>query len=50
MMFSPEGINIYLRLDATDMRKSIDTLCVLVQETLALEPGSGCKPPKFKTV
>lgn len=41
MMFSPEGVKIYLRLDATDMRKSIDTLCILIQETLELEPSSG---------
>jgi len=41
MMFSPKDVKIYLRLDPTDMRKSIDTLSILVQETLALEPGSG---------
>ena len=41
MIFSPEEVKIYCRLDATDMRKSIDTLCILIQETLELEPGLG---------
>lgn len=41
MIFSPENIKIYLRLDPTDMRKSIDTLCILIQDTLELEPSSG---------
>lgn len=41
MMLVPTDIKIYLRLEPTDMRKSIDTLSILVQEAMALNPGSG---------
>lgn len=40
-MLVPEAIKIYLRLEYTDMRKSIDTLAVLVSDALSLDPGSG---------
>lgn len=40
-MLIPEDIKIYLCLDPTDMRKSIDTLCILVQDVLRLDPGAG---------
>jgi len=39
-MLLPEGVHIYLCLEPTDMRKSIDTLCIVVKEQLLLEPGS----------
>lgn len=41
MMLLPEDVKIYLCLEPTDMRKSIDTLCIVVKEQLLLEPGSG---------
>lgn len=40
-MMLPENIDIYLYLEPTDMRKSIDTLCMLIKESLSLDPGSG---------
>lgn len=40
-MLIPEGIKIYLSLDVVDMRKSIDTLNILVADTLHLNPSSG---------
>lgn len=40
-MLIPEDIKIYLYLPPTDMRKSIDTLCIMVADTLALHPGDG---------
>ena len=40
-MLIPEDVKLYLYLDVTDMRKSIDTLCILVQDVLQLNPGSG---------
>jgi len=40
-MLLPEDVKIYLRLEPTDMRKSINTLSILVSETLDLNPGSG---------
>ncbi len=52
-MLLPEDVKIYLRLEPTDMRKSIDTLCTLVKENLSLELGSGhlflfCSPARNK--
>jgi transposase len=41
MMLLPTDVNVYLCLEPTDMRKSIDTLSVLVKEDLSLEPSSG---------
>ena len=34
-------IKIYFHTPPTDMRKSIDTLCVLVSETLKMNPSEG---------
>ena len=41
MILLPEDVPIYLYLGVTDMRKSIDTLSILVKEVLQLEPSSG---------
>ncbi len=41
MILLPEAVLIYLYLEPTDMRKSIDTLSILVKEVLQLEPSSG---------
>jgi len=41
MILLPEEVTIHLHLEPTDMRKSIDTLCILVKEVLNLEPCSG---------
>ena len=40
-MLIPKDIKIYLRLEPTDMRKSIDTLCIVVHDIMQLDPGSG---------
>jgi len=40
-MLIPGDIKIYLYLDVVDMRKSIDTLAILVADTLGLNPASG---------
>lgn len=40
-MLIPEDIKIYLCLDIVDMRKSIDTLNILVASTLNLNASSG---------
>jgi len=40
-MLIPEDVKIYLQLEPTDMRKSIDTLCIVVKDVLQLDPGSG---------
>lgn len=40
-MLIPENIKIYLYLPATDMRKSIDTLCILIADVLSMQPGDG---------
>lgn len=40
-MLIPKDIKMYLRLEPTDMRKSIDTLCIVVQDLMQLDPGSG---------
>jgi transposase len=37
----PEAVKIYLHTNPTDMRKSIDTLCVVVSEMLKMNPSSG---------
>lgn len=36
-----EDTKIYLHLAPTDMRKSINTLCVLITDRMALDPSSG---------
>ena len=41
MWFASSGIKVYLGLGATDMRKSIDSLSVLVSEHLNQNPFSG---------
>ena len=40
-MLIPEEIKIFFYTQAIDMRKSIDTLCVLVSETLKMNPTEG---------
>ncbi len=40
-MLISDDIKIYLHLPPTDMRKSIDTLCVLVSEKLKMNPADG---------
>jgi transposase len=40
-MLIPENIKIYFYTPATDMRKSIDTLCILVSEALKMNPSDG---------
>lgn len=41
MLSLPGQIKIFLCLEATDMRKSFDSLAALVQEQLELDPLSG---------
>lgn len=40
-MLIADDIKIYLHTPPTDMRKSIDTLCVMVSETLKMNPADG---------
>lgn len=40
-MFFPENYNIYLRPGITDMRKSINTLSVVVKNSMELKPDTG---------
>lgn len=40
-MLIAEDIKIYFYADPVDMRKSIDTLCVLISETLKMNPTEG---------
>jgi transposase len=40
-MLIPEDVKIYLYTPPTDMRKSIDTLCVMVSEILKMNPADG---------
>jgi transposase len=41
MMIVPAGVKVHLALGQTDMRKGMDGLAVLVQETLKKDPFSG---------
>ena len=41
VMLIPEDIKIYFYTQAVDMRKSIDTLCVLVTEIFKMNPTDG---------
>jgi transposase len=42
-MFTPSaGIRVYLALGNTDMRKAINGLSILVENSLSLDPFSGC--------
>jgi len=44
-MMVPQHLQVFLAVGATDMRKSINGLCLLVQMHLALEPfGGHCLP------
>lgn len=40
-MLIPEDVKIYLYSQPTDMRKSIDTLCIMVSEVLQMDPICG---------
>lgn len=40
-MLIPQATKIYFYLPPTDMRKSIDSLCVLIVDVLNLNPASG---------
>ena len=41
MLSLPPSVKVYVAADVTDMRKSIDSLSVLVQEVLKKDPFSG---------
>lgn len=41
MITVPAGVRVYLAMGPTDMRKGIDSLSVLAQEHLKLDPFSG---------
>ena len=41
MMILPAGVKVHLALGHTDMRKGLDGLATLVQETLKKDPFSG---------
>lgn len=41
MMLMPAGVKVHLALGVTDMRKGLDGLATLVQETLKKDPFSG---------
>jgi len=41
MNIFPNNTQVYLALGSTDMRKSINTLSIVVQETMQLNPLSG---------
>jgi transposase len=40
-MLMPGNVKLYLYAPPTDMRKSIDTLCILVSEILKMTPTDG---------
>ena len=40
-MLIPADVKIYLYTPATDMRKSIDTLCILISDVLKMNPTEG---------
>ena len=40
-MLISTNVKIYFHLPPTDMRKSIDTLCIMVKEVLNMNPASG---------
>ncbi|MDP1573393.1 MAG: IS66 family insertion sequence element accessory protein TnpB [Coxiellaceae bacterium] len=40
-MLIPNNAKIYLYTEVTDMRKSIDTLCVLIADVLKMNPAEG---------
>lgn len=41
-MFMPGGVSVYLATGATDMRKSIDGLSIMVSQALNFDPFAGC--------
>lgn len=41
MLMSIDKVKIYCYLPATDMRKSIDTLCILIADELKMNPTEG---------
>ncbi|MFU2211060.1 IS66 family insertion sequence element accessory protein TnpB, partial [Solidesulfovibrio sp. C21] len=41
MMLPANGVRVYLALGATDMRKSIDGLSILVSRQMQLDPFAG---------
>ena len=40
-MLIPESMKIYLYTLPTDMRKSIDTLCIMISDVLKMNPAEG---------
>lgn len=40
-MLMPDDVKVFLYTQPADMRKSIDTLCVMVAETLKMNPADG---------
>lgn len=40
-MLIPDGMKIFFYTPAVDMRKSIDTLCALIAETIQMNPSDG---------
>lgn len=40
-MLIPEGVRVHLYCGITDMRKSINTLAILVQDVLQMDPTNG---------
>lgn len=41
MILLPDDVKIYFHVEPTDMRKSIDTLSILISDVMSLEPASG---------
>lgn len=41
MILMPDNLKVFFYVEPTDMRKSIDTLALLVSDVLSLEPASG---------
>lgn len=41
-MLIPEDLKIYFYTQPVDMRKSIDTLCILICDALKMNPTEGC--------
>ena len=40
-MMLPDDVNVYLYTGITDMRKSINTLAILVKDIMGMEPSNG---------
>ena len=40
-MMLPDDVNVYLYTGITDMRKSINTLAILVKDVMDMEPSNG---------